>query len=115
MIDGREGRGGPDPISRGLCPQTPGIQRLKAKAHGRKNRSHFVTGQKKGLLAEALEASASAPDRRSGRFPALPYPPSGLSEVKSKEVLAQLRVHAFFSVEKGGRPGPAPRPSCPPG
>lgn len=59
----------------GLCPQTPRICRLRPIRRckqGKKTRPY---------AASRLLPPCSAPPRRSGRFPASPYPPGGSTPV----------------------------------
>jgi len=63
-----------------LPPRPPGFNALRPKL------------KMTGPPLKAPEASASAPDQRSGRIPALPYPLSGCSHASLPGVEAQSEI-----------------------
>jgi hypothetical protein len=76
----------PSPL--GLCPQTPRIYRMRPIQRGAKRTRRNATPR--------LILPYSAPPRRSGRFPALPYPPGG------QTLLYQRQTHDSNCSSKPG-------------
>ena len=68
---------------RRLCPRAPGIYRFPARIPGPESELEWRLALSESRLL----------DRRSGRIPALPYPPSSFASI----ILFQLRYKEMFA------------------